>query len=170
MRRASLAAKPPGLDCTAHDCGQGAQDFRSTSASRKIASADLEQGAKCGSGAARGDGLGWRDPGPHVDRREGPPLLLLHGAGGPNGWRRWHAALAERFTVYAPTHPGSANPIGRLDGELADLARYYLWYIDTLGLEGPRRRAVARRLHRGRAGGDEPATLSTGWCWSPRPA
>src|SRR3712207_9171889 len=36
----------------------------------------------------------------------GPPLLVLHGAGGPNGWRRWHAALAERFTLYVPSHPG----------------------------------------------------------------
>ena len=36
----------------------------------------------------------------------GAPLLSLHGAGGPPGWRRWHAALAERFTVYVPAHPG----------------------------------------------------------------
>ena len=37
---------------------------------------------------------------------EGPPVLALHGAGGPNGWRRWLRALAEQFTVYAPSHPG----------------------------------------------------------------
>ena len=36
----------------------------------------------------------------------GAPLLVLHGAGGPNGWRRWHAALAEQFTLYVPAHPG----------------------------------------------------------------
>ena len=29
----------------------------------------------------------------------GAPLLVLHGAGGPNGWRRCHATLAEQFTL-----------------------------------------------------------------------
>jgi pimeloyl-ACP methyl ester carboxylesterase len=66
----------------------------------------------------------------------GEPLLFLHGAGGPNGWRRWHAALAEQFTVYVPSHPGyglsdSANWME----SPRDLARYYLWYLDTLGLD-----------------------------------
>ena len=37
---------------------------------------------------------------------EGDPLLVLHGAGGNRGWRRWMARLADRFTIYAPTHPG----------------------------------------------------------------
>lgn len=65
----------------------------------------------------------------------GPPLLVLHGAGGPNGWRRWHAALAEQFTLYVPAHPG----FGRSDGaawmeSVRDLARYYLWFLDVVGL------------------------------------
>ena len=65
----------------------------------------------------------------------GTPLLVLHGAGGPNGWRRWHAALAEQFTLYAPSHPG----FGRSDAadwmeSVRDLARYYLWFLDVLGL------------------------------------
>jgi len=68
----------------------------------------------------------------------GAPLLALHGAGGPNGWRRWHAALAERFTVYAPAHPGyglsdSADWMEGID----DMARFYLWLIDEAGLERP---------------------------------
>ncbi len=37
---------------------------------------------------------------------EGDPLLVLHGAEGNRGWRRRMARLAERFTIYAPTHPG----------------------------------------------------------------
>jgi len=66
----------------------------------------------------------------------GPPLLALHGAGGPNGWRRWHAALAEQFTVYATSHPGyGLSDSADWMESPRDLARYYLWYLDTLGLE-----------------------------------
>ncbi len=36
----------------------------------------------------------------------GEPLLLLHGTGGNAGWLRYVQALADRFTVYAPSHPG----------------------------------------------------------------
>ncbi|MFN8522227.1 MAG: alpha/beta hydrolase [Chloroflexota bacterium] len=67
----------------------------------------------------------------------GPALLVLHGAGGPNGWRRWHAALAERFTVYAPAHPGfglSDDPSWM--ESVRDVARYYLWFIDVVGIRG----------------------------------
>jgi pimeloyl-ACP methyl ester carboxylesterase len=67
---------------------------------------------------------------------QGEPLVVLHGAGGSPGWRWWHAALAERYTVYAPTHPG----FGQSDSadwmeSVRDLARLYLWYFDLLGLE-----------------------------------
>ena len=69
---------------------------------------------------------------------DGPPLLVLHGAGGPNGWRRWHAALAGRFTLYVPSHPG----FGQSDAadwmeSVRDVARYYLWFLDIVGLERP---------------------------------
>src|SRR5688572_16749994 len=65
----------------------------------------------------------------------GDPLVVLHGAGGNRGWRRWMAAVAERFTVHAPTHPGfgvsgSADWMESID----DLARFYLWFLDELGL------------------------------------
>jgi pimeloyl-ACP methyl ester carboxylesterase len=65
----------------------------------------------------------------------GAPLVVLHGAGGPRGWRRWMARLAERYTVYAPTHPG----FGRSDAAdwmetIDDLARFYLWFLEVAGL------------------------------------
>jgi len=65
----------------------------------------------------------------------GEPLLVLHGAGGNRGWRRWMTAVAERHTVYAPTHPG----FGRSDAadwmeSIDDLARFYLWFLDVMGL------------------------------------
>jgi pimeloyl-ACP methyl ester carboxylesterase len=66
----------------------------------------------------------------------GPPILVLHGAGGPNGWRRWHAALAEQYTLYVPSHPGyGLSDSADWMESPRDLARYYLWYLDTLGLE-----------------------------------
>src|SRR5215470_9793834 len=66
---------------------------------------------------------------------KGDPLLVLHGAGGPRGWRHWMAAVAQRFTVYAPTHPGFGNA-GAADWmeSIDDLARFYLWFLDELGL------------------------------------
>lgn len=39
---------------------------------------------------------------------QGPPLLYLHSAAGETEWTRWHDALAQQFTVYAPAHPGFA--------------------------------------------------------------
>ena len=69
---------------------------------------------------------------------EGDPLLVLHGAGGNRGWRRWMARLADRFTIYAPTHPGfgssdSADWMAGID----DLARFYLWFLDAARLGRP---------------------------------
>lgn len=65
----------------------------------------------------------------------GDPLVVLHGAGGNRGWRQWMAAVAERYTVYAPTHPGfglsgAADWMETVD----DLARFYLWFLDELSL------------------------------------
>jgi len=69
----------------------------------------------------------------------GEPLLVLHGAEGTLGWMRLLTALAERFTVYLPSHPGyyqSERPAWL--ESIADMARFYLWFMDTLGLEGVR--------------------------------
>ena len=37
---------------------------------------------------------------------DGAPLLFLHGAGAGGRWLSFHEALAGRFGVMAPTHPG----------------------------------------------------------------
>jgi pimeloyl-ACP methyl ester carboxylesterase len=43
---------------------------------------------------------------------KGPPLVYLHSAAGETEWTRWHDALAQQFTVYAPAHPGFAMSEG----------------------------------------------------------
>ena len=56
---------------------------------------------------------------------EGPPLVFLHGAGGPMSGAAFLADLAERFTVYAPAHPGfgPGQGIEHLD-DVLDFALY----------------------------------------------
>ena len=68
----------------------------------------------------------------------GAPLLILHGAGGNRGWTRWMEQVGERFTVWAPTHPGFGRS-GAADWmeSIDDLARFHLWFIDAAGLERP---------------------------------
>jgi pimeloyl-ACP methyl ester carboxylesterase len=68
----------------------------------------------------------------------GDPLLVLHGAGGNRGWTRWLDRVAERFTVWAPTHPGFglSGDADWMDG-IDDLARVHLWLIDAAGLGRP---------------------------------
>jgi len=69
---------------------------------------------------------------------QGDPLLVLHGAGGDRGWTRWLAQVSERFTVWAPTHPGfgRSDDADWMDG-IDDLARFYLWFIETAKLGRP---------------------------------
>ena len=64
----------------------------------------------------------------------GPQLLALHGAGGSQGWLRYHQALAEHFTVYAPSHPGY-GPSERPEwlDTMTDMAHFYHAFIDTIG-------------------------------------
>ena len=69
----------------------------------------------------------------------GEPLLLLHGASGNAGWLRYVQALADHFTVYAPSHPG----FGLSDRPewletIPDLASFYTWFLEQQGLEGVR--------------------------------
>ena len=65
----------------------------------------------------------------------GAPLLLLHGAAGNPGWMPYHQALAQHFTVYAPSHPGydrSSRPewVSTMHG----VAYFYRQFIEELGL------------------------------------
>lgn len=67
---------------------------------------------------------------------EGPPLLVLHAAGGAGMWHPFHRLLAERFDVLAPDHPG----FGKSDQlplveDIHDLVYHYLDLLDRLGLE-----------------------------------
>jgi pimeloyl-ACP methyl ester carboxylesterase len=68
----------------------------------------------------------------------GQPLVVLHGAGGNRGFTRWPRLMAEHFTVWAPTHPGfgHSGDADWMEG-VDDLARFYLWFIDAVGLERP---------------------------------
>jgi pimeloyl-ACP methyl ester carboxylesterase len=67
---------------------------------------------------------------------EGPPLLLLHGGGGPMEQMPFADALAEKFEIVAPTHPGFAGtPIPKHYDGLPDLIFTYLDLLDRLALK-----------------------------------
>jgi pimeloyl-ACP methyl ester carboxylesterase len=68
----------------------------------------------------------------------GEPVLVLHGAGGNRGFTRSTARLAERYTVWAPTHPGfgQSGDAEWMEG-IDDLARFYLWFIDAAEIGRP---------------------------------
>jgi pimeloyl-ACP methyl ester carboxylesterase len=67
----------------------------------------------------------------------GPPLVFLHGPWGL-AWDPFLAALAQRFIVYAPEHPGTTpdahDDIYHLDG-LWDLVLCYDELLTALGLD-----------------------------------
>jgi pimeloyl-ACP methyl ester carboxylesterase len=66
----------------------------------------------------------------------GPSLLFLHGAGGAGRWLRFQERLAERFTVYFPSHPGhGGSPAAEWIEHISDLAFHYLDLLDEAGLE-----------------------------------
>jgi pimeloyl-ACP methyl ester carboxylesterase len=69
---------------------------------------------------------------------QGDPLVVLHGAGANRGWTRWIRQVAERFTVWAPTHPGfgRSGDADWMEG-VDDLARFHLWFIEAAGLGRP---------------------------------
>lgn len=65
---------------------------------------------------------------------DGPPLLVLHGAGGSN-WRPGYDALAKRFRVYLPEHPGwGITDRPEWLETVQDLAIFHMDLIDELKL------------------------------------
>ncbi len=71
-------------------------------------------------------------------RGEGHPLLYLHGAFGYAEWPAFLDILAERYTVYAPLHPGFEGDEGLSHIQnLLELTLYHADLIDALKLERP---------------------------------
>ncbi|HEX9872026.1 MAG TPA: alpha/beta hydrolase [Candidatus Tectomicrobia bacterium] len=64
---------------------------------------------------------------------QGPSLLVLHDCEVMTEWQPYHSALATRFTVLAPSHPGfgASERSETIDG-IDDLAYLYLDFIATL--------------------------------------
>ena len=70
----------------------------------------------------------------------GPPLLYLHGFCDVHGavpdWLAFHEALARRFTVIAPAHPGCTGSEENDDIDVVDDATFHLLSVmDALGLD-----------------------------------
>ena len=65
----------------------------------------------------------------------GPPLLFLHGAEGYSQWLPFFDALAERYELLVPEHPGfgtSDDP--PLIRSVSDMAMFYLDFLEALDL------------------------------------
>jgi pimeloyl-ACP methyl ester carboxylesterase len=65
----------------------------------------------------------------------GAPLLILHGELGYPGRLRFHESLAQRYTLYIPSHPGFGKS-ERLDWitNMRDLAGWYLDALDDIAV------------------------------------
>ncbi len=67
---------------------------------------------------------------------QGPTLLVLHDYEVVTEWLPYHAALAQRFSVIAPSHPGfGASERPENIENIDDLAYLYLDYLEGLGAE-----------------------------------
>lgn len=68
-------------------------------------------------------------------RGKGPPLLLLHGGGGPMDGFAFVDALAARFEVISPVHPGfGGTPIPSHYDGMPDLVFTYLDLMEAMDL------------------------------------
>lgn len=71
-----------------------------------------------------------------VRKGAGQPLLLLHGGGGPIANMPFADKLAEKFEIFAPTHPGfSGSKIPDHFTRIDDLVFLYLDLLDELDLQ-----------------------------------
>src|SRR4051794_17924979 len=67
----------------------------------------------------------------------GAPLVLLHADTGNPGWTAFCRALAQRHTVYIPSHPGySGSSVPEWARDVRDLAIIHQWLLRDLGLAG----------------------------------
>jgi pimeloyl-ACP methyl ester carboxylesterase len=67
----------------------------------------------------------------------GAPLLFLHGGGGIGIWLPAMAQLARKFDMIVPEHPGyGASDTPEWLDTIADLANYYLEFLEELDLTG----------------------------------
>jgi pimeloyl-ACP methyl ester carboxylesterase len=66
----------------------------------------------------------------------GAPVLVLHDDTGIPGWLPFHENLAERYTVYAPSHPGWVNSdLPEWARNVRDLGGMYQWLLRALKLD-----------------------------------
>ncbi|MDB5572650.1 MAG: alpha/beta hydrolase [Hyphomicrobiales bacterium] len=69
----------------------------------------------------------------------GAPLLYLHGTDGLSEWPAFLDALAERYEVFAPDHPGfGGTECPEWMDDVSDLAYFYLDVMDALGFRDAR--------------------------------
>lgn len=74
----------------------------------------------------------------YLRKGSGDPLLVLHHDIGNPGWLPFYDRLAERFTVYVPSHPGfdsSERPTWMRD--VREMAALYSWFLRELKLDSP---------------------------------
>ena len=70
-----------------------------------------------------------------VRKGSGQPLLLLHGGGGPIAQMPFADRLAEKFEIFAPTHPGfNGSKIPKHFTRVDDLVFLYLDLLDELDM------------------------------------
>lgn len=69
-------------------------------------------------------------------RGKGPPMLMLHGGGGPQPDASFAKKLAESFDLLVPAHPGfGTSPLPDAYDSIDDLAYLYLDLLDQLDLK-----------------------------------
>lgn len=73
-----------------------------------------------------------------LEAGDGAPVVYFHSFHEPEPWSPFLDRLAQRFTVYAPVHPGAPGSTGveSLD-DVHDLPLVYDEMFDALGIESP---------------------------------